>query len=190
MTESETLTDLLRRLAISPVDENAWISLYRRLWPFVIAVMYRRLRGSQRAMAEDAAQEVFVRLLRSPPFQQIQDADAFRGYLWRIADNVAKSHRRKAWKDERGVQLLPEWRADDEGADLALEEKRFTLEETLHRAQKQLDPKEFELLQLVIEGWSLGEVAGILGLSYSNTGVRLHRLKRKLRNVPDMEKKK
>lgn len=44
-------------------DEAAWEDLYRKLWPYVMASMYRGL-GGNRTLAEEAAQDVMFRILR------------------------------------------------------------------------------------------------------------------------------
>src|SRR5262245_58286836 len=102
MSQQNALAAVLERLKASPADEEAWRALYRQLWPFVIAVIYRKLRGSERKAAEDAAQEVFIRLLRTRPFDRIPDADSLRAYMGRIAENVAKTHLRKLHAEKGG----------------------------------------------------------------------------------------
>lgn len=179
MTAVNTLTAVLDRLATSPNDEDAWRSLYRQLWPFVIAVIYRRLKN--RSAAEDAAQEVFVRVLNSRPFEKIQVESEFRAYVWRIAVNVANTHLKNARRKEHGEHKLIEWgstfyeppETDD----------RILMEEALRLAREGLEPQDTKLLHLILQGRSLREVASELGLTYTNVGVRFHRLKKKVHKL-------
>jgi RNA polymerase sigma factor (sigma-70 family) len=180
MSQADALAGVLERLKASPADEDAWRHLYLQLRPFVIAVIYRRLKGGERKAAEDAAQEVFLRLLRTRPFDRIPDADALRAYVWRMADNVAKTHLRKLQATEAGERDLAAWRSsaagvaglDSEGALLAGEVHDF--------AENALDPTDRDLLRLLLAGSRLDEAADRVGLTYANAGVRLYRIRRKL----------
>jgi RNA polymerase sigma factor (sigma-70 family) len=183
MTQEDALTGVLDRLAVAPSDEDAWRSLYLQLWPFVIGVIHRRLRGNVRGAAEDAAQEVFIRLLRSRPFQNIRNADAFRGYVWKIADNVAKTHLQKIRKKDDSERAVAELDGNDRTFGPVEPNEQFVVEEALGAIQGQLEPQDNELLSLLLEGQNLGQVAGRLGVSYSTAGVRLHRLRKKLHNM-------
>lgn len=57
------LVEILERLMHNRQDEAAWEDLYRKLWPYVMASMYRGL-GGNRTLAEEAAQDVMFRILR------------------------------------------------------------------------------------------------------------------------------
>ena len=105
----------LGQLRQSPSDEGAWRSIYSRLYPYVVAVAYRRVRD--KTIAEDIAQEVFVRIARLRPFDRIDDPEHFRAYVWRMAINVAHSFARSV-RRERDQQAL--W--DQSGRRLAMME--------------------------------------------------------------------
>jgi DNA-directed RNA polymerase specialized sigma24 family protein len=79
MNAVNSLKAAIERLASSSADEDAWRFLYREMRPFVLAILYRRLKD--RATAEDAAQEVFLRVLRARPFEKVHDESAFRAYV-------------------------------------------------------------------------------------------------------------
>ena len=61
------------------------------------------LMTGDRALAEDVAQEAFVRLLKG--FHNLRNPDAFRAYLLRTVMNLTKSHFRKS-KRERDFARL------------------------------------------------------------------------------------
>ncbi len=173
-----SLAEALAVLAVSRGDEAAWERLYRLSWPFVRAVVYRRLGGVE-GLAEDAAQEVFVRLLRSCPFEDLQSPDAFRGYLWRVSDNVARTYRRRIASrptvpltDDAASQIY------DASANLADE---VQLGHLLNDVWSRLSDPERHVLRMLIEGQAIGEIAKKLGVSYGAAAIRIMRLRGKLR---------
>jgi|ERR1700683_608660 len=180
----DRVSGLLQRLAESPSDEVAWTALYQQLCPFVTAVAYRRLRDTE--ASRDVAQEVFIRLLKSQPFNDIHDVNQFRAYLWKMTINAANSY----WSKSRlGKEVREEpWHEAIEVADTASNsEDRLAWKETVELAQSALDPKDAKLLDLLLLGKSLTEAANELGLSYSNAGVRLHRARRTLNKVLNIQ---
>jgi len=182
MTVVDSLTDAIERLASSAADEDAWRFLYREIRPFVLAIVYRRLKD--RAASEDAAQEVLLRVLRARPFDKIREEGAFRAYVWRMAQNVANDHLRNAVRKHRGERNLFEWRTAQEADitdQLSDEHDRFLMEAALRLVMDDLEPKDREFLEMLLRGSTLGEAAVALDMSYSNAGVRYYRLKRKLR---------
>jgi RNA polymerase sigma factor (sigma-70 family) len=190
MTEVEASSELneaLARLAVSKNDESAWRTIYGKLWPLVFATAYRRLKD--RSSAEDAAQEVFVRLLHSDPFKQLKDADELRAYVWRAAINAANSTFDKSRRISRGEHALHELGQPELAEDAATDD-RLLYGEALGLAKARLPPEDVKLLGILIAGGNLKEAAEILGLSYSNTGVRLHRLRAKLHNILNLHVKK
>ena len=176
MTAVDSLKAAIERLAAAPADEEAWRYLYRQMWPFVLTIVYRRLKN--RAAAEDAAQEVLLRILRARPFEKIREEGAFRAYVWRMALNVANTHLRKIVRKDRGERHLFEWRADqraDITEQLSEENDRFLMEEALQLVMEELEPKDREFLEMILHGSSLGDTATALNMSYSNAGVHSNR---------------
>ena len=60
------------------------------------------LMTGDRALAEDLAQEAFVRLLKG--FHNLRNPDAFRAYLLRTVMNLTKSHFRKSKREREFAQ--------------------------------------------------------------------------------------
>src|SRR5215467_4150923 len=97
--QNTPLNKVLVRLARQRRDQEAWGELYVRMWPFVLAQNYRCL-GGRRDLAEDAAQDVFFRLIRYCAFEHLEDPVDFYAYLTVVCINVSKTylfrqHRRK-----------------------------------------------------------------------------------------------
>ena len=119
--------------------------------------------------AEDAAQEVMLRLWRSgpPPGEE----ERLRYWLARVSVNVCKDLSRTPWRlhtvslEEAAEPLAPE------------PEDRQVLEEVLRLPKKYRVP----LYLHHYEGYSAAEVGAILGLNVSTVRTRLDRARRKLR---------
>ncbi len=164
---------MLERLKVDPSELSAWTELYERYWPFVFAVAYRRSRGA-REIAEDIAQDVFIRLHRTKPFARIPGPAALRSFLYVMARNTADSHLAHLLS-RRESPLTESLQVPVEDS----VETRWDIE----RASQALAPIDQKILSLVVSGMTLKEVASATGLTYSNAAVRLHRLRKLLRRL-------
>lgn len=184
MTESSSLKAAIDKLSRAPMDEDVWRYLYRHLRPFVLAIAYRRLKNKM--AAEDAAQEVLLRVLRASPFGRIREEAALRAYVWKITVNVVNSHLRKVIRAEAGARRFFEWEVATQttlAQQFSEQQDRFLMEEALQLIMEQLEPGDRQFLEMVMHGTSLGDAALALDISYSNAGVKYHRLKRRLRKL-------
>jgi RNA polymerase sigma factor (sigma-70 family) len=172
------LSSGLRRLAIEPLDEDAWRTLFERLWPFVISVVWRRLKD--RSAAEDAAQEVFLRLLRMRPFPQISEPEEFKAYVWRMSVNVAHDYTAKRDRLDRDREAMSILESPGRRTGEHLGDGYLLFEEVVGLATADLAEDEYRILKCLISGMDIHEIGKTLGLSYSATAVRVHRLRRKL----------
>lgn len=169
------LDDVLASLAKDRQDDTAWKSLYQAMWPLVWSVVFRRLHGLK-APSDDAAQEVFIRLLKSCPFDNLRNPEDFRAYTYRVSVNVANNYLRTLLLEAKAenieeVGLL----SSAEGPEGGLESN-----ELLKEILGYIDARDHHILRLLIDGHSLREIASRLGISYSNTAVRVHRIRKKL----------
>jgi len=172
------LHDADRRLrgrldALARGEREVLAALYTEFGEMVFRTA-RRLTGN-RADAEDVTQEVFVRLaLTVAGFSG--DAERFPAWLRRIAVRTSlmrlRSGRRRREVDVEGVAALVS------SADRTLE--RLSLETALTRLS--LEHRTVFLLKEV-EGYDHREIAELLGITVSNSEVRLHRARRQLREL-------
>ncbi|MBI4480962.1 MAG: sigma-70 family RNA polymerase sigma factor [Acidobacteria bacterium] len=172
------IAESLQRLASSRADQQAWELLYKHLWPFVVSLAYRALRG-QRDLAEDASQEVFYRLLRYCQFEKLQDPNAFRAYLATICRNVVRDYIAHLLGKEGLDPKTPIKEANSPGN---AAEQNAQASELLDNLYQNIDNKSLDLLKLLMHGYSIAEISEQLGISYSNAAVRIHRLRLALRN--------
>ena len=168
-TRDHRLREALKRLALAPNDEMAWAELHGTLRPFIYAIVYRNLSGLQ-ALSEDVTQEVFLRLLNARPFGRISEPGAFRAYVAVVAVNCARSCRARMLRQPQGAS-----------ADIENVEGFSELGVGLNEAVGMLGQKDRDLLMLVSQGMSLSEISKALGVAYSTVGVRLHRLRKRLK---------
>lgn len=157
--ESHEITDLIRR--------------HRGL---IHKVAYAYCRNA--ADREDVVQEVAVQLWRSR--HRYDDRYKETTWVYRIALNVAISFHRRERRHREGREPLDaraititieEGPANGPGEEAAL----------LFRCIDDLLPLEKALVLLYLDGNDHASIADVLGISVSNVGTKLHRLKERLR---------
>ena len=184
-TANSQLSEALPRLAAKPDDQEAWAQLYRATWPFVRGITHR-LFGGDSEKAEDAGQEVFLRVAKYCNFNHLKDPEAFRRYVWTITLNVVRSeirHSRREASVLQGKALIEAARIP------RLTQSDLELKELLSEISGALDEPSMQIVILLSEGCSMSEVVEITGLTYGNAAVRLHRLRRRLLKYWDEKSK-
>ena len=176
-----TLSDMDRLVALDDaertfqMDEEAFRSFYeqtsRPLWSYLARLT------CDRRQADDLLQESYYRFLRSTA--TFENEEHRRRYLFRIATNLARDHRRRP--DVRAVTVGSDeserFLEAGEGADGATIEARLDVS----RAMGQLKPRERALLLLAyVQGWSHAEIAQSLGLRTASLKALLWRARRSL----------
>jgi RNA polymerase sigma factor (sigma-70 family) len=176
-TKSDGVLDsVLGRLAADRADEGAWLALYQYAWPRVMAISHRIVHG-RRELAEDVAQEVFLRLLKYTDLARFPSSTELLRYLAVVARNAARDLQREHGESSD----LPE--IPDATIPEALKSDAMLLStaEVAHLLTKlsgKLGDQDRRLVDLLAQGFTVGEIARNLGISYSNAGVRIHRLRR------------
>jgi RNA polymerase sigma-70 factor (ECF subfamily) len=175
-----TLSDMDRLLALAEaertfqMDEETFRSFYeqtaRPVW------MYLARLTSDRRDADDLLQETYYRFLRVKTV--FADDDHRRRYLFQIATNLARDHRRRpggravAVHDDESIERAAAG-SDGHGAI----ESRIDVS----RAMTRLKPRERSLLWLAyVQGWSHAEIAESLGLRTASLKALLWRARRRL----------
>jgi RNA polymerase sigma-70 factor (ECF subfamily) len=173
------LTDLERLGAFDEAErtfqmtEEAFRGFYeqtaRPIWLYLA-----RMTGDRR-LADDLLQETYYRFLRVST--SFESDDHRRHYLFRIATNLVRDHRRRSRPGDSGSVQHEETLADG-AADTP---ERLARHIDLNRAMERLKPRERSLLWLAYaQGWSHEEIAATLGLKATSLKSLLHRARRRL----------
>lgn len=138
------------------------------------------LRRVARAFAEptdqhDLMQELAVALWKARPRFRGESADAT--FVHRVAHNAALTWRRGETRRRR--------RQDEVAAELTLradhpDTPEADLLERLYAAIRTLRPLDRSLILLSLDGLAYGEIAGLHGLTQTNVGARLTRIRARL----------
>ena len=146
-----------------------WLANYRNLL-FKIIRAYALHRPDQ----DDLFQDICLQVYRSIP--NFKGHSAVSTWIYRISLNTAIKWSTKARKHVDGHQeieqvgqvlVMNEHSADDRIA-------------WLYQEIHQLNEVERSLALLLLEGYSYKEMAELLGISESNIGVKVHRIKKQL----------
>lgn len=167
--------DLLQQS--SEGDRAAFDELMRRHEDRVFAVCLRILRHREAAL--DAVQDTFLTVFRKA--DQFRGDSLFSTWLYRVAVNTCYDHIRRAKR--RAADPLPETHdPPDAGAndELGAVELRPGLTEALAGLAE-----EFRAAVVLsdVEGLSVAEVAGILGVAEGTVKSRLHRGRKELARI-------
>jgi RNA polymerase sigma factor (sigma-70 family) len=122
---------------------------------------------------EDLFQEIVFQLWKAAP--TFRGEAKFSSWLYRVALSTAISVYRKKKPAIHYVPALP----DKYDTQLQPDEQR----EQLMQALKQLNDADKALITLYLEDLSYQEIATIVGISESNVGVRLNRIKTKIQQL-------
>lgn len=123
---------------------------------------------------EDYYQEILIRLWKSYP--SFRNQSAFSTWLYRVALNTAIDIIRKENLQPLHIELSKiEYNIPDQEHSIESEKK-----ETLYQAINHLSDVEKAIIILYLEDYSYKEIAEIIGVSESNTGVKINRIKNRL----------
>jgi RNA polymerase sigma-70 factor, ECF subfamily len=158
------------------MDEDAFRLFYERTARPVWAYL-SRMSGDAR-LADDLLQEAYYRFLRA---KVTHESDAHRrNYLFRIATNLVRDHRRRPTLEAKGLLDRSDdiEHADPRSADAAGGAVRRL---DLARSMARLKPRERDLLWLAYaQGSSHKEIAETLGLKTASVKLLLFRARRRL----------
>jgi RNA polymerase sigma-70 factor (ECF subfamily) len=169
METDEQLHALIRR-----GDLRAFDVLYLRHESALFGFLLRTLQN--RADAEDALHEVFVRALKTPPSRV--DAGGFRAWLFRIARNLTLNRARDRGRADLARQRAP---SADRPVDADESLARHELHAALDRAIDRLPPPLAEVYRLRTSGLSYEEMASVLEAPIGTVKSRMHEMVRLLR---------
>jgi len=137
MTETpvlEMLSDAEVMLRVAAGDDGAFDYLVAKFRRPMNSFMYRMTRNQ--AVAEELAQEVFLRVYRS---RESYEASAkFTTWLYRIATNLAVNHARDTRHERPEVQVSLDEPDEDTGTTLELPDGSLTAEQAMVRRERMM----------------------------------------------------
>ena len=129
------------------------------------------------AAAQDLYQDILVQLWTNLP--RFRGEAQLSTWVYRVAVNTALLFKRREQRRPTGPDpetLVHVLAAESGEADRT----RYELLDQLHQCIARLPDPDRLLVSLLLEDASYQQIADVLGLSLSNVGVRLNRLKKKL----------
>ncbi len=177
------LTDAQHLLRLQAGDdasttEDSFEALFHRHYSRVYGILYRLL--GNKSDAEDAAQQVFLKLYHAPQRVRFQDDRVnVAGWLYRVAVNTGYNtlrsrQRRQKWHEALGRL----WPVDNQAADPATIAEGRDAQARVRQVLTQMKPREAKLLLLRHSGLSYKELAATLQVAPGSVGSLLTRAER------------
>ena len=172
------LTDAGLLTRVQAGDDASFEALFMRHYDRVYNILFRLL--GNRADAEDAAQQVFLKLYRSPHrIRQRGEDTNVAGWLYRVAVNLGYNalragRRRQSWWERLCRVWSEECLDPDPGETLDAAARRDRVRHVL----ADMKPRDAQLVLLRHSGLSYKELALAVGVSPSSVGSLLTRAER------------
>ena len=170
--------DFFTKLQRDPMNEGLFADWYRAEYP---AFYYHALRvtSGNRQLAEDYCQDAIVAFIMGDGLAKVRDTVEARAYVRRAIVNRHIDTLRKLARETPldADQVVAGDAQDPADAIIAAQ-----LYDTLLNA---LSKENQTILTMLIAGESLSDIADVCGLSYSATGVRVHRIRRLISKLID-----
>jgi len=178
-----TLTDMERLGAFDEAERTFLMTeeafrVFYELTARPVRSYLGRMTGDDR-LADDLFQETYYKFLRATV--RFESDDHRRHYLFRIATNLVRDHRRRPRHEVPGGEAMHDTvpsPAETHTADRAAQRI------DLGRALDHLKPRERSMLWLAYaQGWSHEEIATALGVKTASLKAMLHRARHRLADV-------
>ena len=163
---------------LRPDDEAEFAGLVERQWRFAYKVAWAVLRQAQDA--EDAAQDVFLRIFRAQAWRGLRDERAFVARAaWRAAVDRLRDSRRTSLRGQSGAEIEPESLADRASGpeEIVL---AANWEAAVHRLIDSL-PEELRQTVTLSAEMNSREIADAMGIAEGTVRTRLMRARAMLR---------
>lgn len=168
-------------------DDQSFEDLYHRFFQALVAFFQRFV---SREDAEDLAEDTFLRVVNTKLTETgrfDRTRSVFRVWLFSIAANVRRDHwRRQSSRPHleseppEDTPISEQFVSDEAGPSEALANEEYT--EGVRDCLGSLTASNREVLQLDLRGFTLREIAEILGITYGTAGRRLHVARKQIRS--------
>ena len=170
---------ILEAAAVNDAGSDDIAALARHYGPGVLRAAWRVL--GNRAAAEDVQQQLFLRLIESPP----QRVDSWPAYLTASATRLAIDHLRR---QRRWRMLAPLWKTDfpEDPPDEDVERQQAS--DFLRAALARINPRDASCFVLRhLHGLAPAAIGAALGLSENHVSVSVHRARKALEAMQTKE---
>jgi RNA polymerase sigma-70 factor, ECF subfamily len=183
-----TMTEANTEIPTSP-DEAPGAAhevLFERIAEEYAAPLARLARAHEAdaALQKDLLQEIHIAIWRSLP--AFAGRCSVRTWVYRVAHNAAATHVLRRKRVARNLVSLDDLDIASEARGLEAEVGDAQVITRLHALVQRLKPLDRQVFVLYLEGLCVDDIAEIAGLSHTNTGTKLHRIRallaRQLRN--------
>jgi RNA polymerase sigma-70 factor, ECF subfamily len=141
-------------------------ALFEALYPSLFRYLHRLTGDSD--VAEDIAQEAFVRLLR----QKLAESEV-RPWLFTVATNLVRDTARKSERRQRLLSGAPRLVTPLPPPDEAVERSETVA--TVRRALDRIPERDQQLLLMREEGFKYDEIAAVVGVAPASVGTLIAR---------------
>ena len=126
---------------------------------------------------KDLFQDILLQLWKAYPTYKGQSK--FSSWMYRVALNIAISQFRKEKKKGKDVMHEIPLNITEDDSNSEKEERA----EILHKAIGKLSKAEKSIIILYMDDYPYEEISDIIGISVSNVGVKINRIKSKLQKI-------
>lgn len=153
-------------------EQKEFVDLIERSKKLIYKVCF--MYGRTEDARQDLFQEIVMQIWRS--FPGYDSTRKFSTWIYRIALNTAITFVRQ---ESRNLEI----ETDERLIDLQVDARRVNPEATdcLNQIMAQLGEVDKAMLLLMLEDHSHAEIAEVLGISASNVGTRLHRVRQRFK---------
>lgn len=160
-------------------SQKAQFEALHRHYHAMVQQMCRSYLIGTRGLASDLAQDVFVNIWNALP--RFRGESSHKTWIFRITVNTCLLHLRREKK--RTHEPIGDM-------DVAEEPHHGTeREQLLYRAIGQLEKMDRLIVMMLLEDLDYEELARVVGISKNNLGVKIHRIKQRLKNILDHEQR-
>jgi RNA polymerase sigma factor (sigma-70 family) len=157
------------RLKANTRDTVAFEEWYRETYPELFLYCYRITAGN-RALSEDLCQDSIIEFVTRGHLTKITQPEQALAYLRKMAVNSHIDLLRRRSTAANITEIEPV--ATNAG------ETSATAEDVYTQLLQRLPSEDHELLGMMFAGETLSRIAAEFNISYSNAGVRVHRIRR------------
>jgi RNA polymerase sigma-70 factor (ECF subfamily) len=134
-----------------------------------------------RADFDDLYQEMLIQIYQS--LKSFRGESRMSTWLYRVALNTAMTYNRNNHKKNNEVAAADMAVLDSQQEPLSAAREKDQRVEMLYQAINELKKDERAMILLHLEGKQYGDISDIMGISKTNTGVKLMRIRKRLQTI-------